>query len=160
MLCVLVSSIKNVMSVRAVISRAWADVSNTMSNEEQQFTALVYGVITHLDLHHENVLLIKWSVLVFISCPTFMSAQYFSLHNLLLVYSGSCNTVSSSGDSCTNAQCAVEQGTEVFVPNQSFNIRVNLSDHTGTLKNCRLTAETAEAVLGCSVGITKLATLH
>lgn len=58
----LVNSIRNAMTVRTILSRAWADLNNTMSNEEQQFTALVYGTITHLDLHHENVLLIKWCV--------------------------------------------------------------------------------------------------
>lgn len=119
-----ISSIKNVMSVRAVLSRAWANLNTTMSEEEQQFTALVYSVITHLDLHHENVVLVKCT---------------------------SCNVVSPSGNSCSNSQCAVEQGLEPFVPNRMFNIRISLSDHTGTLENCRLTNEAAEAVLGCSV---------
>ncbi|XP_034240920.1 meiosis-specific with OB domain-containing protein [Thrips palmi] len=119
-----VGSIRNVMSVRSILSRAWADLNITMSNEEQQFTALVYSKITHLDLHHENVLLIKCT---------------------------SCNSLSSSGNSCSNPECPVEQGIDIFIPKRTFNIRISLSDHTGTLKNCRLTAEAAEAVLGCSV---------
>lgn len=64
--------------------------------------------------------------------------------------------VSSSGTSCTNLECAVEQGTEIFIPNKVFNFRIDLSDHTGTLKSCRLTAEVAETVLGCSVSISEL----
>lgn len=52
---------------------------------------------------------------------------------------------------CSNPECPVEQGTEMFAPQRTFNIKIDLSDQTGTLKNCRLTAETAESVLGCSV---------
>lgn len=33
----------------------------------------------------------------------------------------------------------------------TFDLRVNLSDHTGSLVNCRLTGEIAERVLNCKV---------
>ncbi|KAJ1523014.1 hypothetical protein ONE63_002149 [Megalurothrips usitatus] len=116
-------TIRNVLSVRAVLSRAWADLNKTMSDDEQQFTALIYAAVTHLDLHHENVVVTKCT---------------------------SCNKMVSGGNSCVNPECAVEQGSEMFVPLRVFNIRINLSDHTGTLKNCRLTADAAELVLGCT----------
>ncbi|XP_052128503.1 meiosis-specific with OB domain-containing protein-like [Frankliniella occidentalis] len=118
------SSIRNVLSVRTVLSRGWADVKNSVSEDEQQFTALVYAVVTHLDLHHDNVVQLKCA---------------------------SCNKVTSVENSCSNLDCPVEQGSETFVPRRMFNIRIDLSDHTGTLKGCRLTAETAETVLGCTV---------
>ncbi|KAK3914787.1 Meiosis-specific with OB domain-containing protein [Frankliniella fusca] len=120
----LVSSIRNVLSVRTILSRARADARNSVSGDEQQFTALVYAVVTHLDLHHENIIQSKCT---------------------------SCYKVTSLENSCSNPDCPVEQGSEMFVPCRMFNIRIDLSDHTGTLKNCRLTAEAAETVLGCTV---------
>ncbi|KAE8741411.1 hypothetical protein FOCC_FOCC013051 [Frankliniella occidentalis] len=127
----LASSIRNVLSVRTVLSRGWADVKNSVSEDEQQFTALVYAVVTHLDLHHDNVVQLKWY------------ENYSAI--------ASCNKVTSVENSCSNLDCPVEQGSETFVPRRMFNIRIDLSDHTGTLKGCRLTAETAETVLGCTV---------
>lgn len=54
-------------------------------------------------------------------------------------------------NACSNPECLVEQGAEDFAPLRTFNVRIDLSDHTGSLKNCRLSPEAAEAVLGCSV---------
>lgn len=56
------SSIQNVLSANSILSRAWADMNNTISDDEQQFTALIYAVVTHLDLHHENSVITKWLV--------------------------------------------------------------------------------------------------
>lgn len=59
--------------------------------------------------------------------------------------------MTSIENACSNPECPVEQGAEDFAPLRIFNVRINLSDHTGSLRNCRLSPEAAEAVLGCSV---------
>lgn len=38
-------------------------------------------------------------------------------------------------------------------PLKTLDIRVCLSDHTGTLENCRLSGKFAEQTLGCDVSI-------
>lgn len=52
---------------------------------------------------------------------------------------------------CENLGCPVGSGAEYIEPYQTFDIRVWLSDHTGTLDNCKLTGKSAENVLNYKV---------
>lgn len=56
-----------------------------------------------------------------------------------------------SNESCVNTDCAVGRGDESPDTETSFDLRVFLSDHTGSLVNCRLSGKNAEKVLNCTV---------
>lgn len=52
---------------------------------------------------------------------------------------------------CNNIYCLTALDNEINEPDISFNIFVTLTDHTGSLPNCKLTGKIAEKVLGCEV---------
>ncbi|XP_044267622.1 meiosis-specific with OB domain-containing protein [Tribolium madens] len=89
---------------------------------DPQLTALMFVVITQLDLD--------------------------GLSPVTRVKCGHCKSrLENMNSVCENSECS-SNSKSVDV---SFDISVHLSDHTGTLKNCRLSGATAEQVLKCSV---------
>lgn len=61
------------------------------------------------------------------------------------------NVVFETSESCTNTNCPVGRGDESPETETSFDLRVFLSDHSGSLVNCRLSGKNAEKVLNCTV---------
>ncbi|KAF2904877.1 hypothetical protein ILUMI_01294 [Ignelater luminosus] len=120
------SAIQNVMNVQQVLDKIDNIIKSPNTNrEEQQFTALLYGVVTHLDLD-------GFSRVVSTRCPR-------------------CDTVIVNSIICTNNECPVGLGEEQDEPVTSFDLVLMLSDQTGSLPNCRLNGHTAEMVLKCTV---------
>ena len=52
---------------------------------------------------------------------------------------------------CINLECPIGCGAELPRYDVTFDLRVKLSDHTGSLDNVRLSGATAEHVIGCTV---------
>lgn len=52
---------------------------------------------------------------------------------------------------CINLECPIGCGAELPRYDVTFDLRVKLSDHTGSLDNIRLSGVTAERVIGCTV---------
>ena len=52
---------------------------------------------------------------------------------------------------CINLECPIGCGAELPRYDVTFDLRVKLSDHTGSLDNIRLSGATAERVIGCTV---------
>ncbi|XP_044761353.1 meiosis-specific with OB domain-containing protein [Coccinella septempunctata] len=120
-----VEKIQNVMSIQQIQNRL---AIGRESTQNVQFTALIYAVVTQLDLDGYNRLTNK-------KC-------------------GHCKTLIKSTNisgKCENSVCPVGQNQESVEPEFQFDIRMSISDHTGHLNDCRLTGKTAETVLGCSV---------
>lgn len=59
---------------------------------------------------------------------------------------------------CTNTKCSGSEKSSTHRSNfyKIFDIKINLSDHTGTLENCRLHNRLAEKLIGFTVGIKNL----
>ncbi|KAL1491662.1 hypothetical protein ABEB36_012224 [Hypothenemus hampei] len=71
------------------------------------------------------------------------------LQRTLLVKCGHCNTI-IKGNKCEMPECKVIYENEPVESKITFDIKVALSDHTGTLVNCKLCGNAAELALGCS----------
>jgi hypothetical protein len=54
-------------------------------------------------------------------------------------------------DMCINLECPIGCGAELPRYDVAFDLRVKLSDHTGSLENIRLSGVAAERVIGCTV---------
>ena len=52
---------------------------------------------------------------------------------------------------CTNYDCLSNDMLDLSDGNIFYNLRVDLSDHTGSLSNCKLSAEVAASMLQCKV---------
>ncbi|XP_045483669.1 meiosis-specific with OB domain-containing protein [Harmonia axyridis] len=120
-----VDRIQNVMSIQQIQNRL---ALGRESVQNVQFTALIYAVVTHLDLDGYN--------------------------RLISQRCGHCKSlikITNTSGKCDNSICPVGQNQEFAEPEVQFDIRMNISDHTGNLNDCRLTGRTAEIVLGCSV---------
>ncbi|XP_071450719.1 meiosis-specific with OB domain-containing protein [Hetaerina americana] len=128
------SSIRVVMSVQQVIKKALKNSSaegdspmQHENTEDSQFSCLIYCFVTELDLDGvTRVILNRCS-----KCQTTLTEGFQGL--------------------CPNADCPVGSGLDFSKPETIFDIRVTLSDHTGSLPGCRLIDKNAEKVLGCSV---------
>nr|XP_001813294.2 PREDICTED: meiosis-specific with OB domain-containing protein isoform X2 [Tribolium castaneum] len=117
-------SIQNVMCVQQVFAKIRNLQENAVS--DSQLTALMFVFITQLDLDG-------------LSPVTRTKCAY-------------CKSFLANEKSiCENSECSTFLGKTPNNVEVSFNINVHLSDHTGTLKNCRLTGTSAEQVLNCSV---------
>lgn len=66
------------------------------------------------------------------------------------VFSGKCK-VEIKTSKCENSECPTVYENELVDPEFNFDIRVNVTDHRGTLMNCRLSGHAAEETLGCTV---------
>lgn len=54
-------------------------------------------------------------------------------------------------DMCINLECPIGCGAELPRYDVAFDLRIKLSDHTGSLENIRLSGVAAERVIGCKV---------
>lgn len=115
--------INTVMTVQKIIG-----LRDKIDEPEDQFTALIYAVITNFD----------------IGMGFDPISRYCVLCNKILIRSNS--------GSCENEICKAKFETENIVERElkKFNIAISVSDGTGTL-NCRLTDQYAANVLKCSV---------
>uniref|UniRef100_A0A1B0D4X2 MEIOB-like N-terminal domain-containing protein n=1 Tax=Phlebotomus papatasi TaxID=29031 RepID=A0A1B0D4X2_PHLPP len=110
--------IRTVMTVQQILDRA---EGHLISNEEQ-FTALVYAVITKFDLD-------GFGRIVTERC-SFCKR----------ITDGDC-----SDTNCVNLQFQTSQKNSL-----TFEILMDLTDHTGTSTNCRLMRDAAEKLIGMS----------
>ncbi|XP_055529864.1 protein hold'em [Wyeomyia smithii] len=93
-----------------------------LKTEEEQFTALCYAVITRFDLD---------------GCSKITSRKCLNCKNLLKISDSKCQR-----EDCQNNLSHISV---------SFDIPVDITDHTGTLPNCRLMNQAAENTLNCKV---------
>lgn len=120
------SSIKNVMTVQDVLNKAdtiMAEMETAIV--EHEFTAVVTALITELDFH-------GLSRLITLECSRCSAVL------------GSSSTVVAN-NKCTGSE---QEHSNVII---TFDIRLVLTDQTGSMFNCRLFGQTAEEVLNCSV---------
>lgn len=113
------NTITDVMSVQKIKDQA--------KKSEREFTALLYGVITELDLDPTvNRRLVRRTCL---HCNRYMS---------------------SSQEYCAEESC-VQKSVPGKNYTEKFDIRLNVSDHTGTLSNCHMYDKYAIAFLNCDL---------
>ncbi|CAG9858492.1 unnamed protein product [Phyllotreta striolata] len=93
------------------------------SSMERQFTAALYVSISSFDLD--------------------------GLSKVLLVKCAKCK-LEVKNSKCENAQCPTVYEGDSALLEYNFDIRLNISDHTGTLMNCRLSGQAAEQALNCT----------
>ncbi|PNF30116.1 hypothetical protein B7P43_G03141 [Cryptotermes secundus] len=117
------SSITNVMTVQQVLDRASAGSADNSGGDDSQFTALLYCLLTKYDLDGCSQLTITKCA----QCQ--MPVQ----------------------DMCINLECPIGCGAELPRYDVAFDLRIKLSDHTGSLENIRLSGVAAERVIGCKV---------
>lgn len=76
------------------------------------------------------------------------------LNFLIFRFSSRCKKIMYlNSTECTNDDCIILQsdGVTEFGYDDIFDIGLSVSDHTGTLNNCRLVGSIAENLLGCSM---------
>ncbi|KAK9707968.1 hypothetical protein QE152_g27514 [Popillia japonica] len=120
------NSIQNVMSVRQVLDKIemLCNPSTQINIADRHFTALLYVLVTHLDLD--------------------------GLSKIITTRCSNCKTLIPTNERyCANLECNL--GGDLTELDSNFDLRVSLSDHTGSLINCRLTGIIAETVLDCTV---------
>ncbi|XP_059608146.1 protein hold'em [Phlebotomus argentipes] len=113
--------IRSVMSVQQVLDRAEGQLN---AGNDTQFTALIYAVITKLDLDGFSRIVTERCAF----CKKIINGE------------------------CAEADCALLQFNGSQMNIVTFEILVDLSDHTGTLANCRLVSDAAERLLGLTPG--------
>jgi len=72
-----------------------------------------------------------------------------------------CNQrVALLSEACSNPECAASQNPQSGSSTRSqqriktqYELTVSISDHTGTIENCRLTEKCAEDMFGCKVSL-------
>lgn len=52
---------------------------------------------------------------------------------------------------CENEECPTVYENQLVDPDIKFDIRISLTDHTGTLLNCRFSGNPVEEALECTV---------
>uniref|UniRef100_A0A182QIV0 MEIOB-like N-terminal domain-containing protein n=1 Tax=Anopheles farauti TaxID=69004 RepID=A0A182QIV0_9DIPT len=113
------STINTVMTVQQIHDRT----EGSLVQENDQFTALCYAVITRLDLDGPSRIVSERCM----HCRTI---------------------VREPGPTCPKYDCP---GHDTRTPSREpfFDITVDLTDHTGTLSGCRMVGRVAETVLKC-----------
>uniref|UniRef100_A0A182S8K2 MEIOB-like N-terminal domain-containing protein n=1 Tax=Anopheles maculatus TaxID=74869 RepID=A0A182S8K2_9DIPT len=115
------ATINTIMTVQQILDRTEGD----LVQEQDQFTALCYAVITRLDLDGTTRSVSERCV----NCRTLVRGQ---------------------DAACPKHDCpghlAPDGGRESF-----FDLTVDITDHTGTLTGCRMVSRVAETVLECDV---------
>uniref|UniRef100_A0A182WEV5 MEIOB-like N-terminal domain-containing protein n=1 Tax=Anopheles minimus TaxID=112268 RepID=A0A182WEV5_9DIPT len=112
------ATINTVMTVQQIHDRAEGD-------QEDQFTALCFAVITRLDLDGPSRIVSERCV----HCRTLVRGQEAA---------------------CPKYDCAGHV-TPDATREPFFDITVDITDHTGTLTGCRMVSRVAETVLDCDV---------
>ncbi|KAL0272009.1 UNVERIFIED_CONTAM: hypothetical protein PYX00_005147 [Menopon gallinae] len=120
-------AINTLMTTAQITEKAWS--SN--DNSDNRFTALLYAVITSLDIDGcaENSISYKCSV-----CSQFLEGS----------------------DKCLNAGCLISTKGQFTLSTPIYDLKVNLTDHRGTLFNCRILSPVADEILNCPVFIVPL----
>ncbi|XP_050080579.1 protein hold'em [Anopheles maculipalpis] len=113
------TTINTVMTVQQILDRT----EGNLVQEQDQFTALCYAVITRLDLDGPTRNVSKRCR----NCRTLVRGQ---------------------DAACPKSDCPghLTPGRESF-----FDLTVDITDHTGTLTGCRMVSRVAETVLECDV---------
>nr|XP_029724635.1 protein hold'em-like [Aedes albopictus] len=93
-----------------------------LKGEEDQFTALCYAVISKFDLD---------------GCSKIISRKCLTCKSLLRM----------TDQKCLRDECLPNP----YNISKYFDIPVDITDHTGTLNNCRLVSQAAENTLNCNV---------
>lgn len=52
---------------------------------------------------------------------------------------------------CENVECPTVYDKKIIDPEIKFDIKIQLTDHTGTLINCRFSGKSVEEALECTV---------
>ncbi|KAK7792643.1 hypothetical protein R5R35_005103 [Gryllus longicercus] len=117
------ASVRQVMTIQQVLDRCKFNSEDGSSGDDSQFTALIYCLITHMDLDG--------------SAP------------MVVTKCNSCE-LPVENELCMNSECRVGNGSFRGSIETSFDLRVSLTDHTGSLEFCRLNGLSAERVLKCT----------
>ncbi|GJQ67244.1 putative aspartate aminotransferase [Trypoxylus dichotomus] len=120
------NSIQNVMSVRQVLDKMemLSNPATETNASDRHFTALLYVLVTHLDLD--------------------------GLSKIVTTRCSKCKVLVPNNEKfCENFECNLEGDLSEL--DSKFDLKINISDHTGSLVNCRLTGTIAENVLDCTV---------
>ncbi|KAJ8917450.1 hypothetical protein NQ315_005497 [Exocentrus adspersus] len=115
------STIQDVMSIKQIQDKINHLQESTSGTK--QFTALVFAFVSSLDLD--------------------------GLSRTLIIKCGRCKAM-MNGLQCENSECLTAFDNEVTEPEIVFAIKVMLTDHTGTLTNCRFSGLAAEQALNCT----------
>ncbi|CAH1109944.1 unnamed protein product [Psylliodes chrysocephalus] len=119
----LITSLPNPNTIQDVMTVRQVHDKMNIFSAEKQFTVLLYSFISEFDLD--------------------------GLSRTLLIKCGKCK-VEIKTSKCENSECPTVYENELVDPEFNFDIRVNVTDHTGTLMNCRLSGHAAEETLGCT----------
>lgn len=65
-------------------------------------------------------------------------------------FSGQCKML-IKGATCENVECPTVFDRKNINPEVKFDIKIHLTDHTGTLINCRFVGKSVEEALECTV---------
>ncbi|XP_060516986.1 meiosis-specific with OB domain-containing protein isoform X2 [Cylas formicarius] len=115
---------QEVVNVKQLQERINACVDNEEHQGNRSFSVFLFAFVSHLDLD--------------------------GLSQTLIVKCVRCKTA-MKGAKCENTGCpSVFENEDTTESEVTFDVKVMLSDHTGTLTNCRLSGQAAETVLGCS----------
>jgi hypothetical protein len=71
--------------------------------------------------------------------------------HLLYLFTFSAQCQMPVQDMCINLECPIGCGAELPRYDVAFDLRVKMSDHTGSLENICLSGVAAERVIGCTV---------
>ncbi|GLH10237.1 Protein hold'em [Gryllus bimaculatus] len=117
------ASVRQVMTIQQVLDRCKFSSEDGSSGDDSQFTALIYCLITHMDLDGSTPMVVT-----------------------------KCNSceLPVENELCMNSECRVGNGSFRGSIETSFDLRVSLTDHTGSLEFCRLNGLSAERVLKCT----------
>ncbi|XP_072397661.1 meiosis-specific with OB domain-containing protein [Diabrotica undecimpunctata] len=120
----IITALPDPNSIRDVMNvRQVHDTLRTFNGGVRQFTAVLYAFVYALDLD--------------------------GLSKTLLIKCGRCKLEMKSS-SCENSECSAIMEATPVEPEIQFDIRITLTDHTGSLKNCRFGGSVAEKALGCT----------
>ncbi|KAF5300332.1 hypothetical protein FQA39_LY11189 [Lamprigera yunnana] len=123
-----VSTIQNVMSVHGILHKAKIimAVMKTSVIENPQFTTILCALVTELDFHGlSRLITLEWS------------------NHSCKISLGNSNLTSTIR--CTSPE---QEHNNTIV---TFDLRLILTDQSGSLFNCRLSGPTAEKILDCTV---------
>ncbi|GAB6025862.1 hypothetical protein CHUAL_011838 [Chamberlinius hualienensis] len=103
------------------------DKINKLSNpREEKICGILFGVLTHFDLDGP-----------------------FSLISTKCKLCG--RMLDKETTQCVNQNCPSGNGVEATIAIEQIDLKISISDHSGTMKQCRLSGSVAEAFLGYKV---------
>ncbi|XP_056644226.1 meiosis-specific with OB domain-containing protein isoform X2 [Diorhabda sublineata] len=123
------------------------DLKIQWSNFQRQFIARITGctIITENPNGREAQMLLNYAK----DAPIETYDIVDQIINSLPDRNGKCKMEMKSSR-CVNSECPTVFENETADPEFNFDIKLTLTDHTGSLKNCRLSGHPAEQALGCT----------